>query len=92
MSTFTRLYFINRGPSLAERDEAELDAGSEEVGSPDLAPSAPDADAVDTTAWGRLRQLSLSHLSTAPEHESLASPRWATDRDPEAGKDMDFES
>jgi hypothetical protein len=99
MSTFTRLYFVNRGPSIAEHDTSErLDAPTEEVGSPDLAPADPAADSDQDSDWGRLRHLSLSHLPrTSPEQDSRLPSRWppgrtTTSRDPGAPNDTDFET
>ena len=45
MSTFTRLYFVDRGPSIAQHESHEpLDEAGADFGSPDTAPSDPAAD------------------------------------------------
>lgn len=81
MSTFTRLYFVNRGPSIAE--DGDQDGGEPaQVGSPGLAPVDSDRDAAsgrdgETPAQGELfRDASLSPSGPA----APASADWSFER------------
>jgi len=73
MSTFTRLYFVDRGPGLAAQDNQELhDEAGERIGSPDIAPGAPrdvsetDREAIEVPALFRLAEEAAPRHPPAP--------------------------
>jgi len=60
MSTFTRLYFVDRGPGIADEDAERFELPGEEIGSPDL---APEADAAFASEHETRREAALSRLA-----------------------------
>ena len=68
MSTFTRLYFTNRGPSIADNDSQDApEAAGEGFVSPETIPLNTDQDAV--------REIALAKLADLPYPQVLRLPR-----------------
>jgi hypothetical protein len=90
MSTFTRLYFVDRGPGIAAQDDHDpQDEADGEIGSPNIAPADHIGDSQQAPDSGRLPLFDAHPARGHGYKRAKAGPALDFGREPDAGESRD---